>query len=456
MKILFFLGAFLAAIGILVAVHEFGHYWVAKKLGFKVLRFSIGFGKPLLMRVGKDADRTEYCVAAIPLGGYVKLLDEREGEVSAAELHRSFTRRPVLQRVAVLLAGPAMNLIFASLLYAILAMVGTEIVKPVVGQVRLDSPAAVAGLQRGDQIVRVGDRSVEDTEELQIALIRQFSDDGVIALRVHRDGGERSLTLRVNEDRRAMTEPGKLLPGLGFDLATWNAETRIQEVPGESAGARAGLRVGDRVLAVDGQPIANRMEFISLVSGAPGRDISIEVERGGERLRIVAAVPRVLDEQGKPIGRLGITIEEGPQSWPPGLVETHRSGPLDALVGGVAKTWEMSALTVQMLWRIVTGQVSAKNISGPLSIAEFAGISAYLGVTAFLAFLAIISVSLGVLNLMPVPLLDGGQVVYQLVEAVKGTPLSERAQLLGQQVGIALLVVLMSLAFYNDISRHFN
>jgi len=455
MKMLFFLAAFLVAIGILVAVHEFGHYWVAKKLGFKVLRFSIGFGKPVVMRIGKDPDRTEYCIAAIPLGGYVKLLDEREGEVHADELHRSFTRRPVLHRIAVLLAGPAMNLLFASILYAILAMVGTEMVKPVVGQVRLDSPAAVAGLQRGDQIVRVGDRSVGDTEELQIALIRQFTDDGVIPLRVRRDGAERSLTLRVSDDRRAMTEPGKLLPGLGFDLATWNANTLVHEAPLGSAGARAGLQVGDRLLAVDGQPVANSTEFVAMVNGAPGRDISIEVERQGQRLRIVAPVPRVM-EQGRAIGRLGITLQEGPRAWPPGLVETHRSGPIDALTGGVAKTWEMSSLTVQMLWRIVTGQVSAKNISGPISIAEFAGISAYLGLTAFLAFLAIISVSLGVLNLMPVPLLDGGQVVYQVVEAVKGTPLSERAQLVGQQVGIALLVVLMSLAFYNDISRHLN
>jgi regulator of sigma E protease len=455
MKMLIIVAAFLVAIGILVAVHEFGHYWVAKKLGFKVLRFSIGFGKPLLMRVGKDADRTEYCIAAIPLGGYVKLLDEREGEVSAAEVHRSFTRRPVLHRIAVLLAGPAMNLLFASLLYAILAMVGTEIVKPVVGQVRLDSPAAVAGLQRGDEIVRVGNRSVGDTEELQIALIRQFTDDGVVPLRVRREGSERSVTLKVAEDRRAMTEPGKLLPGLGFDLATWNAETLVHEVPADSAGAHAGLKAGDRVLAVDGQSVANSTEFVAMVNGAPGRDISIEVERGGARLRIVAPVPAVV-EQGRTIGRLGIMLQEGARTWPPGLVQTHRSGPIDAVAVGVSKTWEMSALTVQMLWRIVTGQVSAKNISGPISIAEFAGISAYLGVTAFLGFLAIISVSLGVLNLMPVPLLDGGQVVYQLVEAVKGSPLSERAQLFGQQVGIALLVVLMSLAFYNDISRHLN
>ena len=455
MKIMIFIAAFLVAIGILVAVHEFGHYWVAKKLGFKVLRFSIGFGKPLLMRVGRDADRTEYCVAAIPLGGYVKLLDEREGDVAPEELHRSFTRRPVWHRIAVLLAGPAMNLIFASVLYAVLAMVGAQVVKPVVGQVRLDSPAAAAGLQRGDEIVRVGDRKVDDVEDLQIALIRRFSGDGLVPLTVMRAGSEKSVVLRVTEDRVALTEPGRLMPGLGFELATWSAKTMIQDAPPDSAGGRAGLRPGDRILSVDGQPVVNMMDFQSMVSNAPGRDISIEVERGGSRLSIVAAVARVM-EQGRPVGRLGVMLAEGTRAWPPGLLAMRRSGPVDAVVLGVVKTWDMSSLTVQMLWRIVTGQVSAKNISGPISIAEFAGISAYLGLTAFISFLAIISVSLGVLNLMPVPLLDGGQIVYQLVEAVKGSPLSERAQNFGQQVGIALLVVLMSLAFYNDISRHLN
>ncbi|HLN49576.1 MAG TPA: RIP metalloprotease RseP [Steroidobacteraceae bacterium] len=455
MKMLIFAAAFLVAIGILVAVHEFGHYWVAKKLGFKVLRFSIGFGKPLLMRIGRDADRTEYCLAAIPLGGYVKLLDEREGAVPPDELPRSFTHKPILHRIAVLLAGPAMNLIFASLLYAILAMAGTEVVKPVIGQVRLDSPAADAGLRRGDQIVRVGDRDVENTEQLQMDLLRQVADDAVIPMRVRRDRAELALTMRVTSDRRPLTEPGKLLQGLGFDLATWKAESVVQSAPQGSAGARAGLRAGDRLLAVDGQPLGNSSDFISVVTGSAGREISIDVERAGERVRIVTVVPRVT-EQGRMVGRLGITLAEGPRVWPPGLVEMRRSGPLAALGVGVQKTWEMSSITVQMLSRIVMGQVSAKNISGPISIAEFAGISAYLGATAFIGFLAIISVSLGVLNLLPVPLLDGGQVVYQLVEAAKGSPLSERAQNLGQQVGIALLVVLMSLAFYNDISRHFN
>ena len=455
MKMLIFGAAFLVAIGILVAVHEFGHYWVAKKLGFKVLRFSIGFGKPLLTRIGKDPDRTEYCLSAIPLGGYVKLLDEREGDVDPRELHRSFTRRPIAHRVAVLLAGPAMNLIFASLLYAVLAMAGTEIVKPVVGQVRANSPAAAAGLKSGDEIERVGDYKVEDTEELQIDLLRQVSGEPSVPLRVKRGADELALTLHLADDTRPLTEPGKLLPGLGFDLATWRADTVVQSVPAGSAGDRAGLKPGDKLLSVDGRPIVNSSDFIGAVTGAPGGVLSVEILRGAERLILPTPVPKVVDD-GKAIGRLGITLAEGPRSWPPGLIQIQRSGPFQAIGVGVKKMWEMSSLTVQMLWRMVTGEVSPKNISGVVSIAEFAGISAYLGLTAYMAFLAIISVSLGVLNLMPVPLLDGGQVVYQLVEAVKGSPLSERAQSFGQQVGIALLVVLMSLAFYNDISRHLN
>jgi regulator of sigma E protease len=456
MMIVFQAIAFLVAISLLVAVHEFGHYFVAKKLGFKVLRFSIGFGKPLLTRIGKDRDRTEYCISAIPLGGYVKMLDEREGEVSSEDLPRSFTRRPILHRIAVLLAGPAMNLLFAALAYAALGMIGSEVIKPVVGQVRLDSPAAAAGLAKGDQILKVGDYKVTDTEELQIALMRRFSDDGVVPLNVLHNGVEKILTLRVTDDRRTLTEPGKLLPGLGFDLPAANAAVVVREVPAGSEGERVGLKVSDRLVSVNGHTINNSPDFVRTVSAMPDEDITLGIQRGKEALSLSFKMPKVT-ENGHSIGRLGIQVkEDGPLTWPPGLTETHRLNPWDALKSGVQKTWEMSALTVQMLWRIITGHVSAKNLNGVISIAEFAGISAMLGIVTYLSFLAVISVSLGVLNLMPVPLLDGGQVVYQLVEWVKGSPLSDRAQMFGQQVGIALLVVLMSLAFYNDISRHLN
>jgi regulator of sigma E protease len=350
MKMMIVVAAFLVAIGILVAVHEFGHYWVAKKLGFKVLRFSIGFGKPLWTRVGAAPDHTEYCIAAIPLGGYVKLLDEREGDVSAAELPRSFTRRPIAHRVAVLFAGPAMNFLFAALLYALLAMGGTEIAKPVVGDVRPGSPAALAGLARGDTIVQVGDRRIDDLEALQIALIERFTEDGTIPLRVTHDGSERTMTLTVSGDHRTLTEPGKLLPGLGFDLASWRAPITVQSVPADSAGAKAGLRAGDRLLAVDGHDVGNSPEFISAVSASPGRDVAIDLQRGDERLHVIAAVPAVVD-QGRTIGRLGITLQEGVRTWPPGVIQMRRSGPIDAVVGGLVKTWDMSALTVQMLAR---------------------------------------------------------------------------------------------------------
>ena len=334
MKILIFTTAFLVAIGILVAVHEFGHYWVAKRLGFKVLRFSIGFGKPLLTRVGRDADRTEYCIAAIPLGGYVKMLDERDGEVAPEELHRSFTRRPVSQRIAVLLAGPAMNLIFASVLYALLAMIGSQVVKPVVGQVRRDSPAAVAGLARGDEIVRVGERSVDDIEELQIALIRRFSGDGVVPLVIRREGRESALTLQGYRRPAATHRTGQTVAGSGFRPGQLGGENRDSGSAERQCGSACGPR-GGRPGALGGRAAGGQqMEFQSMVSAAPGREISIEVERDGARLSIVAAVARVM-EAGHAIGRLGITLEEGARvlAARPGR-HTAGSGPIEALERG--------------------------------------------------------------------------------------------------------------------------
>lgn len=438
--------AFVVAISVLVAVHEFGHYWVARRLGFKVLRFSIGFGKPLWMRVaGKD--RTEYVIAAIPLGGYVKLLDEREGHVEPADLPRSFTRRPVSLRLLVLCAGPAFNFLFAILAYWVLFMSGVPQARPVIGAVTLDSPAAVAGLRAGDQVVSIDGRETPDTKAVTFALLEEVLDDGQVALEVlSADGARRSLQLRIDsaDERHRLTEPGTLLPGLGLAFAPGRAIVEIDDVVDDSPAQQAGLQGGDVVLSVDGRSFAHSGEFVGLVSGRAGERIMLGIERDGTQLTVPVVV-RAEQEDGKTIGRIGAALRNEP-AW------VVSFGPFAAMGRAGAETWDMSKLTVSMLWNMVRGRVSVKNISGPINIAAFAGETARYGPRQFLTFLAVVSISLGILNLLPIPILDGGQMLFQAIEGVKGSPLSERAQLVGQQVGIALLLILMSVAFYNDIT----
>jgi regulator of sigma E protease len=337
----------------------------------------------------------------------------------------------------------------------VLAMQGSDVIKPVVGQVRPDTPAYHAGLESGDEITAVGDDTVSDAEQLQIAMYRELAGDCRVPLTLKRHGSSIAVSVKAGDRCHELTEPGELLPGLGLGLMGPRATVTVHKTLANGAGAKAGLVAGDRLLTVGGIEIANASDFIDLVSHAAGQTLSIELRRGAQDLTLPVPVPMV-HEQGRSIGKLGIELQSGRPVWPEGLLTHIRSGPLAALGIGVSKTWAMSSFTVEMLWRILTGQVSAKNISGPISIAEFAGLSIVLGFSYFLGMLAIISVSLGVLNLLPVPLLDGGQIVFQLVEGIKGSPVSERAQVFGQQIGIALLVVLMSLAFYNDISRHLN
>jgi regulator of sigma E protease len=450
------LAAFLVAIGVLVAVHEFGHFFVARRLGFKVLRFSIGFGKPLWRRVGRDG--VEYVLSAIPLGGYVKLVDEREGPVEPADLPRAFTRRPVWQRVAVLVAGAGANFAFAVFAFWIGFMSGVPGLKPVVGDVRAASLAAGAGLKTGDTIVRVGERAVATREAAVLAMLGDVVDRGRVALTVQRAGAELPLTLAVpDSQRRALTEPGAWSDGVGFDFTRPHIPVQVGKVLAGSPAEAAGLKVGDEVVAVDGRPVREFLDFVAEVRDRPGQTVRLDVRRGRERLTLPVTVRGEPDEahpDGPRVGRIGIGAG-GAATFPPGMETLERYGPVSALGRAVAETWDKTALTVKFLARMATGEVSLKNVSGPLNIAEYAGVTAVAGVTAFLGFLALISISLGVLNLLPIPILDGGQVVYQLAEAVKGRPLSERTQLFGQQVGIVLLLLLMSLAFYNDIARHF-
>lgn len=449
--------AFVVAIGILVSVHEFGHFWVARRLGFKVLRFSLGFGKPLLKRTSRDADAVEYVLAAIPLGGYVRLLDERDGPVPPGEEHRAFNRRPPLSRIAVLLAGPGANFLFAIVAYWLLFMQGVPGLKPVIGEVVPDSHAAHADLRPLDEIVGIDGKATPTRQAAVLSILEHVVDAGEVPLEVRDErGATRKLTIRVPEgERRALTEPGFLLRGLG--LSFWYPPQPVvvaELTPGEPA-IRAGLAIGDRIVAVDGTPVADYPVFVAEIRSRPERPTRLTAIRDGKRIDL-DLVPKAVVEEGRTVGKIGLGAALGDGSgFPASMQIVERHGPFAALAPAVRETWEKSALTVRFLWRMVTGHVSTKNISGPINIAQYAGLTATEGFTYYLSFLALVSISLAVLNLLPVPVLDGGQIVFQLVEMVKGAPLSMQAQVFGQKVGIAMLVALMGFAFYNDITRLF-
>ena len=453
MTILSYVLAFLVAIGILVAVHEYGHFWMARRVGVRVLRFSIGFGKRLWTRQGKDG--TEYAISAIPLGGYVKLLDEREGPVPAADLSAAYNRKPVWQRILVLLAGPFANFLFAAAAYWVLFVVGIPALKPVLGEIAPQSVAARASLAPGDEILAVGSRQTGTREAVVLAILDQLMDGGTITLQVRSpDGATRAAPLAIVGSPRPLTEPGALLPGLGFEFWYPAMPAVIGTMQPGSPAERAGLAAGDRIVAVGGTSVADFPALVKLVQPQPGKTLEFTVERAGGRVVVPVEVEAQRDGS-KLVGRIGVR-PASPGPIPEDMRTRERFGPVASLVRAVDKTWGMSVLTVRLLWNVATGDVSVKNLSGPINIAEYAGFSARQGILAFLSFLAIVSVSLFVLNLLPIPILDGGQIVYQLAELVKGSPLSERAQAAGQKVGIFLLLVLMSFAFYNDLSRLFS
>ena len=457
MNFVWYLLWFLVAVSLLVTVHEFGHFWVARQLGFKVLRFSVGFGRPLFKKIA-GADQTEYVIAAIPLGGYVKLLDEREGPVPPQDLARSFTRKPPWQRIVVLLAGPGFNILFAILvLWGMFWANGETEVRPLVGDVVQGSVADRAGLRSGDEISAINGNAVAGQRDVVFGLLDAMSGQGNAVLTVHARSGEpRSATLAVADstERRRLTEPSELFKGLGFEFWEPTVPAVLGRVLPDGPAARAGLKPGDEITAIDGAPVRNFHDVIARVAGRPGEAIVVHYRRGSAQFEahIVVASERV---DGKSVGRIRVTTATTVKLPDSLFVHTDLSA-LAALGRATMEADNMTVLQARLFWRMLIGQVSLKNLSGPLSIAEYAGDSAQAGVAPFLGFLVLISLSLGFLNLLPVPILDGGQIVFQLVEWLKGTPLSERAQALGQQVGIALLVLLMGVALFNDIARQFN
>ena len=450
-QILTSLLAFVVAIGLLVAIHEYGHYIVARALGVKVLRYSIGFGRVLWSR-RSGADQTEYCLSAVPLGGYVKLLDERDCAVTFAERGRAFNRQAASARIAILAAGPAFNLLFAIVAYTVMFVSGVPGMKPVVGPVEPGSLAASAGLREGDTIVAVGDRRVLTWEAATLAMLDGMLSDGAIRLAVADGAGdERPVALRTLGRESELTEPGQLFAKLG--LRPWSPEPEpvIGDLTPGGPAEQAGFQSGDRILLAEGKPVSTWTEWVKIVRARPGGRLEVTVRRGEAQHHLTVEVAAEQSAGGR-IGRIGAAVKL-PEDLLAGMRAEERYGPVEAIVRATAKTWDISTLTLRMIWRMVVGDVSPKNISGPINIAQYAGVSASNGASAFLSFLAIVSISLGVLNLLPIPMLDGGQVVYTVAESLKGGPLSERAQMIGQQIGIGFLLVLMSFAFYNDISR---
>lgn len=447
---------YVIAVGFLVIVHEFGHFWVARRLGFKVLRFSIGFGKPLFRRnVGADA--TELVIAPIPMGGYVKMLDEREGPVPEELLPRSFTRRPPWQRILVLLAGPGANILFAILvLWGMRWVNGINDVKPIIGEVTPASIAARGGLARGDEILSLEGQAVLDSRDMTFALLDTLLGSGHVRLGVRgADGQLRQVELSVPDlaERRHLTEPAMLFTGLGFHFMEPPVPPVLSDVTAGGVAARAGLHGGDRITAVNGQPVTDFSEVAKLISAQPDQSLSLDYQRGAAKYHAVMTAGSA-EVNGKHVGRIGVA---GPSvvRYPDSMM-VHRDLSLPAaLSSAVGDAWNLTATQGKLLWRMVLGQVSVKNLSGPLSIAQYAGESADAGAASFLGFLVLISLAIALFNLLPIPLLDGGQIVFQAAEWIKGKPLSERTQVFGQQVGIALLALMLGLALFNDVSRQF-
>lgn len=444
-------GAFVLALGVLIVVHELGHYAAARLCNVKILRFSVGFGKPLWMRrFGRDA--TEWQIAAFPLGGYVKMLDEREGAVPETELPRAFNRQSVGRRSFIVAAGPAANLLLAVLLYWFLFMSGVDEPRPILAAPVAGTPAAEAKVGAGETARSVSGVPVTTWTELRWEVLRRVLDREAVVLETIDDRGHISIRRLDASGLDGNALEGDVMLALGLRLMRLELPPVLGEVQPGSPAAAAGLLSGDRVAAIDGKAIATWHDLARGIREAGARELQLSVLRG-ERELALRVVPEMVEERGgRQVGRIGIAVRDDPELRRNALV-TVRYGFVDSLSRALTQTWETSELTLRMIGRMLLGELSVKNISGPVTIADYAGQSARMGIDHYLRFLALISISLGVLNLLPIPVLDGGHLMYYLAEIIKGGPLSERVMEIGQQIGLTLLALLMALAFYNDINR---
>jgi len=449
MTALYMIVGTLVALGVLVTFHEFGHFWVARRCGVKVLRFSVGFGMPLLR--WHDRQGTEFVVAAIPLGGYVKMLDEREGDVPPALAHQSFNRKSVRQRIAIVAAGPIANFLLAIVFFWLLAMLGTQQIRPVIGAVESGSLAASAGLAAGQEIVSIDGKATSGWSAVNLQLVRRLGESGTLQVGVRDEGAsaERQLQVKLDHWLKGADEPD---PIQSLGLRPWRPAVSpvLAEIDPKGPAAAAGLKAGDKLLALDGAALGDWQQVVDSVRARPDAQVVLRVERDGAALDVPVTLAH--KGEGKAAGGyLGAGVKGA--EWPANMLREVSYGPLDAVGEGLSRTWNMSVLTLESLKKMLFGELSVKNLSGPITIAKVAGASAQSGVGDFLNFLAYLSISLGVLNLLPIPVLDGGHLLFYLVEWARGRPLSERVQGWGVQIGISLVVGVMLLALINDLGR---
>ena len=442
------LGSFILALGILVAIHEYGHFWVARKMGVKVLRFSIGFGKPLLK--WHDKYNTEYVIAAIPLGGYVKMLDERVDEVPENERHLSFNAKSVQARIAIVAAGPLANFLFAIVALAAMYMVGVQSVKPIVGSITEGSRAEQAGIMPSEQIIKIGDDTIATWQDATFALMSSLGEQSVPVVVRNENYQEQTKMLNV-EGWKLDQQDVPPLSSLGIVPFRPQATLTIAAITKNSAAELANLQVNDTIIAVNGETISDWQQLVNLITQSANKSLQFSVKRQ-DSINSVTVTPKSrINEHGIEQGFLGVAPVVQP--WPEGYVETRSFGPLDSIVRGTQETWRLITLSFDMIGNLITGQVSVKNLSGPVGIAVGAGTSVSYGLVAFLSFLALISVNLGVFNLLPLPVLDGGHLMYYIIELFRKKPVSEKTQEFGFKVGALLLIFLTCFALFNDVSR---
>jgi regulator of sigma E protease len=445
----FYLLAFIVVLGVLIVVHEFGHYVVARWCGVRILRFSVGFGHALWeRRLGKDG--TEWAIGIFPLGGYVKMLDEREGGVAPEERERAFNRQSVGKRSLIVAAGPAANFFLAILLYWAVFMHGSDELLPILGTPPAASPAAIAGVVNGEQVRAVDGQAVATWNDLRWTLLQKAASQESTDLEVINE--QREIAIRRLPLQAAGEEgwEGDALDRLGIRFFRPNLPPVIGKVMPGSPGEVAGIRSGDTILAVDGVEVRNWHDFVLQVRGAGEREVRIDLSRNGAAVA-VDVVPEAISERGQRIGRIGVTVAENRDGREVRVFV--RYGFLAAGGKALAETWDKSVFSLVMLGKMVTGEVSWRNLAGPVTIADYAGQSARLGVDYYLKFMALISISLGVLNLLPIPVLDGGHLLYHIIEVVRRRPLTDRAMEIAQQIGLSILFVLMAFAFFNDMNR---